>query len=74
MHDGLQRGVVEGCIRTVEDVVFEIQYMYVAYSNVLIEVENTDIAREPKSIPGGFRRLNLICSPKSQPYGMSTVN
>ena len=29
---------------------------------VLIEVENADIAREPKSIPGGFRRLNLISS------------
>ena len=35
MHDGLQRGVVEGCIRP-EDVVCYLQY--VAYSNVLIEV------------------------------------
>ena len=51
---------LQGCIRTVEDVVFEIQYMYVAYSNVLIEVENTDIAREPKSIPGGFKDATLF--------------
>ena len=35
------------------------------------KVEYTDIAREPKSIPGGFRRLNLI--PGSARLGLSNT-